>query len=74
MPRSDGLQALVALRADAPDLGIVVHSGFDRERMAATALALGADSYLEKSCELEDVCAAVRSAATSRRTARSRPA
>ena len=74
MPHSNGLQALVALRAGAPDLGIVVFSGFDRERMAAKALALGADSYLEKSRGTEELREAVRSAATSRRTARSRPA
>ena len=55
MPRSNGLQALAVLRAAAPDLGIVVFSGFDQQPMAARVLALGADSYLEKSCRMDAV-------------------
>jgi len=74
MPRSDGLAALPALREAVPDLGIVVLSGFDRGRMAARALALGADSYLEKTCGMDAVRATVRAAATGRRNARSRRA
>jgi len=48
MPGVDGLEAIGALRAADPRLGIVVLSGFERERMAAQTLALGADRYLEK--------------------------
>ena len=54
MPRVDGLEALADLRAAAPELGIVVLSGFEEERMAAKALALGADRYLEKAVGMED--------------------
>ena len=55
MPRVDGLEALADLRAAAPDLGIVVLSGFEEHRMAAKALALGADRYVEKAAGMEDV-------------------
>ena len=68
MPRVDGLEALADLRAAAPDLGIVVLSGFEEHRMAAKALALGADRYVEKAAGMEDVRTTVR--AVARRPAR----
>ncbi|MET0687209.1 MAG: EAL domain-containing protein [Solirubrobacteraceae bacterium] len=67
MPRVDGLEALAELRADDPALGIVVLSGFEPSRMAAKALALGADRYLEKAAGMEDVRATVRAVAAGRR-------
>ena len=67
MPRVDGLEALADLRADDPALGIVVLSGFEPSRMAAKALALGADRYLEKAAGMEDVRATVRAVAAGRR-------
>ena len=67
MPRVDGLEALAELRADDPGLGIVVLSGFEPTRMAAKALALGADRYLEKAAGMEDVRATVRAVAAGRR-------
>jgi diguanylate cyclase (GGDEF)-like protein len=70
MPRVDGLEALADLRAAAPDLGIVVLSGFEEHRMAAKALALGADRYLEKASGMEEVRASVRAVAADRRGAR----
>jgi DNA-binding NarL/FixJ family response regulator len=66
MPRVDGLEALVDLRAAEPDLGIVVLSGFDRSAMATRTLTLGADRYLEKSAGMEHVRAAVRAVAAER--------
>jgi diguanylate cyclase (GGDEF)-like protein len=71
MPRVDGLEALADLRAAAPDLGIVVLSGFEEHRMAAKALALGADRYLEKAAGMDVVRATVRAVAADRRGARS---
>ena len=67
MPRVDGLEALADLRAAAPDLGIVVLSGFEECRMAPKALALGADRYLEKAAGMEDVRATVRAVHADRR-------
>ena len=67
MPRVDGLEALAELRADDAGLGIVVLSGFEPTRMAAKALALGADRYLEKAAGMEDVRATVRAVAAGRR-------
>ncbi len=71
MPRVDGLEALADLRAALPDLGIVVLSGFEEQRMAAKALALGADRYVEKAAGMEDVRTAVRAVHAARRVPRS---
>ena len=71
MPRVDGLEALADLRAALPELGIVVLSGFEHERMAAKALALGADRYLEKAAGMEAVRAAVRAVHAARQAPRS---
>ena len=67
MPGMDGLEALPEIRRIAPDAGIVVFSGFAADRMSATALALGADRYLEKGEPLDVVRATVREAAAARR-------
>ena len=67
MPRVDGLEALADLRAAALDVGVVVLSGFEEHRMAAKALALGADRYLEKAAGMEDVRATVRAVHADRR-------
>jgi len=70
MPRVDGLEALAELRASDPGVGIVVLSGFERHRMEAKALALGADRYLEKAAGMEEVRATVRAVAAARRGTR----
>jgi len=66
MPRTDGLEAIVALREAYPDLCIVVLSGFERARMEPRALALGADSYVEKAASLEEVVTTLRTAVAAR--------
>ncbi len=53
MPLMDGLQALPLIRAAVPNVRVVVLSGFDARRMAPTALAAGADRYLEKGFQMD---------------------
>jgi len=48
LPDASGLEALVALRAMAEDLPIIVVSGFDDLDLALSALGFGADDYLVK--------------------------
>ena len=67
MPRVDGLAAVEHLRAAMPDIGIVVLSGFEKERMLARALAMGADVYVEKRAPLEDIRRTVHEVAAARR-------
>ena len=69
MPRVDGLEALADLRASEPELGIVVLSGFEPQRMEAKALALGADRYLDKAAGMDRVRQTVKTVAEARRPA-----
>jgi DNA-binding NarL/FixJ family response regulator len=59
MPGMDGLEAIPLVQEASGTTGIVVFSGFAADRMAAAALELGADRYLEKGEPLETVRAAV---------------
>lgn len=55
MPVMDGLQAIPLIKQASPDTKIVVLSGFDAERMAARAMKLGAETYLQKGVALGDI-------------------
>jgi DNA-binding NarL/FixJ family response regulator len=48
MPRVDGLEVIRTMRAEMPDVAIVVASGFAASRLAPLALDLGAAAYFEK--------------------------
>ena len=48
MPGMDGFELIPLIREAAPDVGILVFSGFGRDRMESGALEVGADAYLEK--------------------------
>jgi DNA-binding NtrC family response regulator len=63
LPDADGLEALQALRADDPDLGVVLLSGFTDVRTAVRAMHLGASDVLEKPVDLELLARSVRRAA-----------
>jgi DNA-binding NarL/FixJ family response regulator len=67
MPELDGLQVAGALRTDLPDCAILVFSAFDAARVAAAALAAGADRYLEKAAGFEAAAAAAAELAVNRR-------
>jgi diguanylate cyclase (GGDEF)-like protein len=71
MPRVDGLEAVAALRTAMPNIGIVVLSGFEQERMRSRAIAMGADCYVEKRAPLEAIRHAVREVAATYRAAAS---
>jgi len=51
MPVLDGIEALPAVRAAAPDAKVVVLSAFEERRLARTAIAAGAADYVEKGIE-----------------------
>lgn len=67
MPGMDGLQAIPAAREHLPRLAIVVFSGFGADRVAPTALGLGADRYLEKGTEMTVLRATLLDAIAERR-------
>jgi DNA-binding NarL/FixJ family response regulator len=67
MPGMDGLEAIGAIRRFAPGCAIIVFSGFAAERVAAQALELGADRYVQKGVALDELSSAVSDVVAARR-------
>ena len=67
MPDSGGVDALVAIRARAPDLPVLILSGFPEEHYATTLLRQGASGYLNKDCDPQEVVQAIRTVARGRK-------
>jgi DNA-binding NarL/FixJ family response regulator len=59
MPVMDGLEALPEIKRVAPRARIVVLSGFDNDRLVSQALALGADRYVPKGGDPDEIVDAV---------------
>ncbi len=60
MPDQSGVDALAAIRARAPDLPVLILSGFPEEHYATTLLRQGASGYLNKECDPEEIVKAIR--------------
>jgi DNA-binding NarL/FixJ family response regulator len=60
MPDQSGVDALAAIRARAPDLPVLILSGFAEEHYATTLLRQGASGYLNKDCDPEEIVRAIR--------------
>lgn len=60
MPDQSGVDALAAIRARAPDLPVLILSGFPEAHYATTLLRLGASGYLNKQGDPEEIVRAVR--------------
>jgi DNA-binding NarL/FixJ family response regulator len=60
MPRIDGLEALPLIKRVAPEVSVIVFSGFTAARMAGLALASGADRYVQKGEQLQELREMVR--------------
>jgi DNA-binding NarL/FixJ family response regulator len=60
MPGHGGVDALAAIRARAPDLPVLILSGFAEQHYATTLLRQGASGYLNKDCDPEEIVKAIR--------------
>jgi len=60
MPDQSGVDALAAIRARAPDLPVLILSGFAEEHYATTLLRQGASGFLNKGCDPDDIVKAIR--------------
>jgi two-component system, NarL family, invasion response regulator UvrY len=67
LPGRDGLDVLRQLRAEYPQLGVLVLSTYPDRQYAVRSLKLGANGYLNKSADSEQITAAVRRAAAGQR-------
>ncbi len=60
MPDHSGVDALAAIKARAPDLPVLILSGFPEAHYATTLLRQGASGYLNKDCDPEEIVRAIR--------------
>ena len=67
MPGQSGIDALAMLRAKAPDMGILILSGYPEEHYAVQLIRQGASGYLNKDCEPLEIVEAVRTIALGKR-------
>ncbi len=67
MPDQSGVDALAAIKARAPELPILILSGFPEAHYATTLLRQGASGYLNKECEPEEIIKAIRTVARGRK-------
>jgi len=67
MPGQSGVDALLAIKARAPDLPVLILSGFPEEHYAMTLLRQGASGYLNKDCDPEEIVKAIRTVSLGRR-------
>lgn len=62
-----GQSGLAMLRAKAPDMGILILSGYPEEHYAINLIRQGASGYLNKECEPKEIAEAIRTIALGRR-------
>jgi two-component system, NarL family, invasion response regulator UvrY len=67
MPGQSGIDALGMIRAKAPDVGILILSGYPEEQYAVNLIRQGASGYLNKECEPMEIVNAIRTIAIGRR-------
>ena len=67
MPGQNGVDTLLAIKARAPELPVLILSSFPEEHYATTLLRQGASGYLNKECDPQDIVKAIRTVALGRR-------
>ena len=67
MPGQSGIDALAMIRAKAPDVGILILSGYPEEHYAVNLIRQGASGYLNKACEPAEIVEAIRVIALGKR-------
>ncbi|TDP71134.1 response regulator [Roseateles toxinivorans] len=67
MPDQSGVDALLAIKARAPELPVLILSGFSEAHYAVTLLRQGASGYLNKECDPEEIVKAIRTVARGRK-------
>lgn len=67
MPDQSGVDTLAAIKARAPDLPVLILSGFPEAHYATTLLRQGASGYLNKDCDPEEIVRAIRTVVRGRK-------
>jgi two-component system invasion response regulator UvrY len=67
MPEQNGVDALAGVRARAPNLPVLILSGYPEEHYATSLLRQGAAGYLSKDCDPDEIARAIRTVAQGRK-------
>ncbi len=67
LPEESGVDILRAIRQRYDNIGVLILSGYPEDRYALPMIRNGADGYLCKDCEKEDLISAIRSVARGQR-------
>lgn len=67
MPGRSGLDMLAMLRSKAPQLAVLIFTGYPAEKYAVKLLQQGAKAYLQKTCDLAELPVAIRTLGDGRR-------
>src|SRR5947208_13444086 len=67
MPDQSGVDALAAIKARAPDLPVLILSGYPEEHYATSLLRQGAAGYLSKDCDPDEIARAIRTVSQGRK-------
>ena len=67
MPGQSGLDALAMIRAKAPDVGVLILSGYPEAHYAMNLIRQGASGYLNKECEPSEIVEAIRTISLGKR-------
>jgi len=67
MPGQSGIDAIAIIRAKAPQVGILILSGYPEEHYAMNMIRQGASGYLNKECDPAEIVKAIQVIALGRR-------
>jgi DNA-binding NarL/FixJ family response regulator len=67
MPDQGGVDALAAIKARFPDLPVLILSGYPEAHYATTLIRQGANGYLNKECDPDEIATAIRTVVRGRR-------
>jgi len=67
MPDHNGVDTLRTIKQGQPDLPILILSGYPEQQYAINLLKMGANGYLNKNCDPEEMIKAIRTVVTGRR-------
>ncbi|MBI3730345.1 MAG: response regulator transcription factor [Burkholderiales bacterium] len=67
MPDQSGIDTLRTIKLGQPDLPILILSGYPAQQYAVNLLKMGANGYLNKECDADELIKAVRTVSTGRR-------
>jgi DNA-binding NarL/FixJ family response regulator len=67
MPDQSGIEVLAAIKARAPELPVLILSGFPESHYATMLLKQGASGYLNKECDPDEIIKAIRALALGRK-------